>query len=48
MTAERMSPGGPRREDGGEGFLSLSPRVRVIPVVHASGDFAQEARDRLL
>ena len=43
------TPGEPRRADGeGEDFLSLSPRVRVIPVVHASGDFAQEARDRLL
>ena len=40
-------PGEPRRA-GGEDFLSLSPRVRVIPVVHASGDFAQEARARLL
>ena len=45
------TPGEPRRADRdreGEDFLSLSPRVRVIPVVHASGDFAQEARDRLL
>ncbi|MBI3128451.1 MAG: hypothetical protein HYZ11_12670 [Candidatus Tectomicrobia bacterium] len=43
-----MSPGGSKRASEREDFLSLSPRIRVIPVVHASGDFAQEARDRLL
>ena len=29
-------------------FLSLSNRIRVIPVVHGSGDFAVETRRRLL
>jgi hypothetical protein len=31
-----------------EDFLSFSERVYVLPVIHGSGDFAQEVRDRLL
>ena len=29
-------------------FLSLSPKIRCLPVVHGSGDFAVEVRRRLL
>ncbi len=29
-------------------FLSLSPRIRVMPIIHGSGDFAVAARDELL
>ena len=31
-----------------EDFLSFSERIYVLPVIHGSGDFAQEVRDRLL
>ncbi|MBT4094843.1 MAG: hypothetical protein HOE85_12820, partial [Nitrospinaceae bacterium] len=29
-------------------FLSISPKIHVLPVVHGSGDFAVEVRERLL
>ncbi len=32
----------------GPDFLSISPRISVLPVIHGSGDFAVEVRDRLL
>ena len=32
----------------GADFLSISPRISVLPVIHGSGDFAVEVRDRLL
>ncbi len=32
----------------GVDFLSISPRISVLPVIHGSGDFAVEVRDRLL
>ncbi len=33
---------------GASGFLSISERTTALPVIHGSGDFAQEVRDRLL
>ena len=29
-------------------FLSISEKILVLPVIHGSGDFAVEVRDRLL
>ena len=29
-------------------FLSISEKIFVLPVIHGSGDFAVEIRDRLL
>jgi hypothetical protein len=29
-------------------ILQLSPRIRVLPILHASGDVAQEVRERLI
>ncbi len=29
-------------------FLAISPRVRVLPIIHGSGDFAIAVRDELL
>jgi hypothetical protein len=29
-------------------FLTLSPRIRVLPIIHGSGDFAVRVRDELL
>src|SRR5262245_42441610 len=34
--------------DGADDFLRIGPRVRVLPVVHGSGDFAVRAREELL
>lgn len=31
-----------------DGILRLSPRIHVIPILHASGDVAQEVRERLI
>ncbi len=29
-------------------FLSISDRITVLPVIHGSGDFAVEVRERIL
>jgi hypothetical protein len=29
-------------------FLAISPRIRVLPIIHGSGDFALQVRDELL
>src|SRR5271157_5511354 len=29
-------------------FLAISPRVRVLPIIHGSGDFAIQVREELL
>ena len=29
-------------------FLTISPRMRVMPVIHGSGDFAIQVREELL
>src|SRR4051794_3149126 len=29
-------------------FLAIGPRVRVLPIIHGSGDFAIQAREELL
>ena len=29
-------------------FLSISPRIRVLPIIHGSGDFAVQVREELL
>jgi hypothetical protein len=29
-------------------FLTISPRIRVLPIIHGSGDFAIQVRDELL
>src|SRR5262249_2982636 len=29
-------------------FLTISPRIRVLPVIHGSGDFAVQVREELL
>ena len=29
-------------------FLAISPRVRVMPIIHGSGDFAIQVREELL
>ena len=39
-----MSMTGAKADD----FLTISPRVRVMPVIHGSGDFAIQVREELL
>ena len=29
-------------------FLTISPRIRVMPIIHGSGDFAIQVREELL
>jgi hypothetical protein len=29
-------------------FLAISPRIRVMPIIHGSGDFAIQVREELL
>src|SRR5437763_3261205 len=29
-------------------FLTISPRIRVLPIIHGSGDFAIQVREELL
>src|SRR6516162_816263 len=29
-------------------FLTISPRIRVMPIIHGSGDFAVQVREELL
>src|SRR5438132_1682014 len=29
-------------------FLGISPRIRVLPIIHGSGDFAVQVREELL
>ena len=29
-------------------FLRISPRIRVLPIVHGSGDFAVRVREEML
>src|SRR3954464_4810883 len=31
-----------------DAFLTISPRIRVLPIVHGSGDFAVRVREELL
>jgi len=33
---------------GGEQFLMIGPRIRVMPIIHGSGDFAIQVREELL
>ncbi len=39
-----MSPSSPIADD----FLAIGPRIRVLPIVHGSGDFAIVAREEIL
>src|SRR3954466_272590 len=39
-----MTPSRPTADD----FLRIGPRVRVLPIVHGSGDFAIRVREELL
>jgi hypothetical protein len=32
----------------GDDFLTISPRIRVLPIIHGSGDFAIQVREELL
>ncbi|QEH33562.1 hypothetical protein OJF2_20640 [Aquisphaera giovannonii] len=35
-------------DSSADGFLSIGPRIRVLPIIHGSGDFAIRVRDELL
>src|SRR5947209_18918633 len=37
-----------KRKQGADDFLRLGERVRVLPIVHGSGDFAVRVREELL
>ena len=37
-----------RPQSTADDFLTISPRIRVLPVIHGSGEFAIRARDELL
>src|SRR5262245_35690895 len=39
-----MSPSRPTADD----FLRIGPRIRALPIVHGSGDFAIRVREELL
>src|SRR5271170_2121270 len=39
-----MSMTGAKADD----FLAISPKIRVMPVIHGSGDFAIQVREELL
>jgi hypothetical protein len=39
-----MNPPRPTADD----FLKIGPRVRVLPIIHGSGDFAIRVREELL
>src|SRR5262249_55931980 len=34
--------------DMSDDFLTIGPRIRVLPIIHGSGDFAVQVRDELL
>src|SRR3954467_10053710 len=38
----------PRRRPTADDFLRIGPRVRVLPIIHGSGDFAIRVREELL
>ncbi len=42
MARDRENP------SGADAFLAIGPRIRVLPIVHGSGDFAILAREELL
>src|SRR4051795_9918677 len=37
-----------KRKQGADDFLRLGERVRVLPIIHGSGDFAVRVREELL
>ena len=39
-----MNPSRPTADD----FLRIGPRIRVLPIIHGSGDFAIRVREELL
>lgn len=36
------------RANSADDFLTISPRIRVMPIIHGSGDFAIQVREELL
>jgi hypothetical protein len=38
----------PHREPSADDFLTIGPHVRVLPIIHGSGDFAVRVREELL
>src|SRR5271167_4903710 len=45
MVVERLMS---ERANTADDFLTISPRIRVMPVIHGSGDFAIQVREELL
>ncbi len=37
-----------RKRASAEQFLMIGPRIRVLPIIHGSGDFAIQVREELL
>src|SRR6187397_3233374 len=38
----------PKRRADADDFLTIGPKIRVLPIIHGSGDFAIRVREELL